>query len=501
MTVDPKHSSDEECAVMQSSEHEKSLTRAAEACMANGRLDEAITAYRQLLSLNPGLADAWYNLGYLHRCRRHFEPAITAYRMALSCHVVRPEEVHLNLAVILSEHLNRVDEAEVELQSALGLNPDFVPALLNLGNLQEDMGQSQQARSSYRNVLEIEPENGRAAGRLAMIDVFEGKAGDAVPVLQAALDAGPPTPDDRAELGFALGHARDALGEYDAAFAALAAANNAMREATPPSFRYDPDTQERLVDDLIRIFPVATTNDPEPATREPVFICGMFRSGSTLAESILASHSRVTAGGEFEFLPALVAEKLQPYPQSLISAGPPFREELRATYLEELAAIHPQHDMITDKRPDNFLHIGLIKTLFPSAKIVHTFRNPLDNILSVYFGNFDQSVSYGNRLDDIAHWYIQYQRLMAHWRMLFGDDIFELDYDRVVANPEASIRPLIAFCGLDWEDACLKRNSVQDAVRTLSSWQVRQPLHSRSSGRWRNYATHLEKVREMMDLA
>ena len=127
MTVDPKHSSDEECAVMQSSEQEKSLTRAAEAFMANGRLDEAITAYRQLLSLNPGLADAWYNLGYLHRCRRHFEPAITAYRMALTCHIARPEEVHLNLAVILSEHLNRVDEAEVELQAALRLNPILFP--------------------------------------------------------------------------------------------------------------------------------------------------------------------------------------------------------------------------------------------------------------------------------------------------------------------------------------------------------------------------------------
>ncbi len=486
---------------MHSAEQERNLSRTAEICMANGRMDEAIAAYQKLVSLNPNLADAWYNLAYLHRCRRHFEPAITAYRMALTCHIARPEEVHLNLAVILSEHLNRVDEAEVELQAALRLNPNFVPALLNLGNLQEDVGQSQQARSSYRKVLEIDPEIGRATGRLAMIDIFEGKAGDAVPVLKAALDAGPPTPDDQAEIGFALGHALDALGEYDDAFAALVAANNTMRQATPPGYRYDPEAHQRLVDDLIRIFPARTPGDANSSSGVPIFICGMFRSGSTLAEAILASHSRVTAGGEFEFLPALVAERLQPYPQTLISPEPDFLAGLRATYLDELAAIHPHYDLITDKRPDNFLHIGLIKTLFPSARIIHTFRNPLDNILSIFFGNFDQSVSYSNDLDNIRHWYGQYLRLMAHWRTLYGDDMFELDYDQLVSSPEATIRPLVAFCGLEWEDACLNRKSTQDTVRTLSSWQVRQPLHSRSSGRWRNYAALLNELSPSMDLS
>ena len=469
--------------------------------MANGRLDEAIAAYLQLVSLNPALPDAWYNLAYLHRCKRQFSSAISAYRKALSNGIERPEEVHLNLAVILSEHLDQVSEARAELETALRLNPRFVPALLNLGNLQEDLGQPDQARSSYQNVLTVEPENGRAIGRIAMIDTFEGKAKDSVPALRAALNARSTTAHDRAEIGFALGHALDALGDYDEAFAALVAANNAMCQATPPGVRYHPEAHQRLVDDLIRAFPVRRAGDTGSSSGVPIFICGMFRSGSTLAETILASHSRVTAGGEFEFLPALVAEKLQPYPQTLVSPDPGFLEDLRATYLGELAAIHPHHDLITDKRPDNFLHIGLIKTLFPSARIVHTFRNPLDNILSVFFGNFDQSVSYSNDLDNIRHWYGQYQRLMAHWRALFGDDMFELDYDHLVSSPEATIRPLVAYCGLEWEDACLNRKSAHDTVRTMSAWQVRQPLHSRSSGRWRHYAAQLNGLNASMDLS
>ena len=469
--------------------------------MANGRLDQAIATYLQLVSLNPNLADAWYNLAYLHRCKRHFSAAISAYRMALSNGIERPEEVHLNVAVILSEHLDQVGEARAELETALRLNPQFVPALLNLGNLQEDLGQPDQARSSYQKLLTIEPENSRAIARIAMIDIFEGKARDSVPDLQSALSARSATAHDRAEIGFALGHALDALGNYDDAFAALIAANNAMRQATPPGFHYDPDAHQRLVDDLISAFPIRRAGDMDSSTGAPIFICGMFRSGSTLAETILAAHSRVTAGGEFEFLPALVAEKLQPYPQTLVSPEPGFLEGLRTTYLGELTAIHPHYDLITDKRPDNFLHIGLIKTLFPSARIVHTFRNALDNILSIFFGNFDQSVSYSNSLDSIRHWYGQYQRLMAHWRTLFGDDMFELDYDQLVSNPEATIRPLVAYCGLEWEGACLNRTSAQDTVRTLSAWQVRQPLHSRSSGRWRNYTVQLNALKASMDLS
>ena len=289
--------------------------------------------------------------------------------------------------------------------------------------------------------------------------------------------AGAPA-QDRADLGFALGAALDRLGAYAAAFEAYAAANAAV------GLRYDRAAQEQFIDRMIAAFPTASTGAGGEA---PVFICGMFRSGSTLAEQILARHSKVTAGGEIDSLPALIAAHLQPYPEAAGAASDAQIAAVRAAYLAEIAG--RADGLLTDKRPDNFLHIGLIKRLFPSAKIVHTRRDPLDNCLSVYF--LHTGFAYAGDLGDIAHYYLQHERLMAHWRALYPDDIHELDYDALVRDPLPAIEGLLRFCGLDWEDNVLRHQDGGSAVRTASNWQVRQPLYRGSSGRWHNYRQHL----------
>ena len=268
-----------------------------------------------------------------------------------------------------------------------------------------------------------------------------------------------------------------------------------LASAPPPGVRYDAGGQEALIVRIIRPFPRPAAATGTDELRTPVFICGMFRSGSTLAEQILARHSRVTAGGELEALPALIQARLQPYPEALATASPATLDGIRDAYLDAVSGLHPNADIVTDKRPDNFLHIGLIKTLFPNAKIVHTRRNALDNILSVYFLHFDHSISYGLDLDDTAHWYKQHLKLMEHWKSLYGDDIHELDYDEVVSDPRPAVEGLLEFCGLEWEEACLAKQPARSPVRTASVWQVRQPLHARSSGRWRNYERHLGRIR------
>jgi hypothetical protein len=333
--------------------------------------------------------------------------------------------------------------------------------------------------------------------------VFEGKAGEAVPRLRALLGK-PLPPEDAAEIGFALGTALDALGHHDPAFEAFRHANEASRaSAPPPGIVYHPAARERLMDALIEAFPApappSAPDRPEPG-EAPIFVCGMFRSGSTLAEQILGRHSRVTPGGELEFLPALVQQRLQPYPQAAASASRETVLDLRRYYLDSLAAIHPGAAVVTDKRPDNFLHIGLIKRMFPGAKIVHTRRHPLDNLLSIYFLHFTHAVDYGLSLTDSAHWYRQYSRLMQHWKSLYPDDIFDFDYDRAVLDPRREVGALLEFCGLDWEDSCLASSATSAAVRTASAWQVRQPLHSRSSGRWRSYERHLGAAKRQLGL-
>ncbi|MFT4956266.1 MAG: cytochrome c-type biogenesis protein CcmH/NrfG [Brevundimonas sp.] len=469
-----------------------------------GRLDEAVAGFEALLALRPELTDVWFDLGRLRRRIGRSDAALDAYDQAIRLGVRGPEEARLNRAVILSEDLHRPDEAEAELNAALKLNPRFAPAWLNLGNLHEDRGRRDPARAAYEQALTLEPGNVLALARLAGVARASGPDDPLIARLRSALKAiGAGSPDERmarADLGFALGRMLDEASAYDEAFAAYAQANRDSRLIPgPPGARYDRAAQEAVVDQLIAAFPDA--GNGEGGDNAPLFICGMFRSGSTLTEQILAAHSRVTPGGELELLPALVSRELQPWPDSLKTLDAGRIAALRGTYLDGLRARLPGADVITDKRPDNFLHVGLIKTLFPAARIIHTRRDPMDNCLSCWFLHLSHAMPWALDLEDAAHWLIQQERLMDHWKSLWPDDIHTLDYDALVAEPEAKVRGLLDFCGLDWEDGCLSFHGLDNAVRTASVWQVREPLYRRASGRWRNYEPHLGPLKAALDRA
>ena len=453
-----------------------------------GRIAEAIAAYRAALALRPALPNAWYNLARLQRQAGHSEAALDSYARALAYGISEPEEVHLNRGVVFADDLARSDSAEAELNRALALNPGYVPALLNLGNLYDDRGDRQKARLAYERALALEPDNPLGLARLAGAADLAGPDDPLLRRIRQAMAARAREPAALADLGFALGSALDRIGAYDEAFAAYAAANAASREASGAS--YDRGAQERFVDRLIAAFARPVERSRGEAGEAPVFICGMFRSGSTLAEQILARHEAVTPGGELGLLPALAAS-LRPYPEAAAAASRETLGGLRSTYLEGLGRIHPGRRLVTDKRPDNFLHIGLIKSIFPEARIVHTRRRPLDNLLSLYFLHLDPAMAYAQDLADAAHWYRQYRRLMAHWQTLYPADIHDVDYDALVADPRPNIEALLAFCGLSWRESCLSFHEAGNAVRTASAAQVREPLYRRSSGRWRNYERHL----------
>jgi tetratricopeptide (TPR) repeat protein len=465
------------------------MLREASRLRTLGQVEEAIAAYERLLAVKPDLPDSWYNLGWLQRKARRFEDALLSYQRALELGVRGPEEVHLNRAVILSDHLHRAEEAVGELDAALTANPAYVPALLNLGNLREDLGDRAGAREAYEGALGADPANELALARLAGVSHASELDQTLAQRLRIAL-AGASSAEQRADLGFALAGLLDAAGAYDPAFEAARSANEASREST--GARYDRSAHEADVDRLIRTFGRPAAGGPETPA---IFIVGLFRSGSTLVEQILGAHSRVTAGGELDLIPALVGQ-IEGYPEALAAAPPTQLDEWRRSYTEGL----PPHagTLLTDKRPDNFLHIGLIKTLFPGAKIVHTRRDPLDNLLSLYFLHLDPGMAYALDLEDAAHWHNEYVRLMAHWKALYPDDIVDVDYDALVRDPKPAIDRLLGFLGLDWEDGLLDFHRGKTAVKTASVWQVRQPLHSRSSGRWRNYRAQLEPVAELL---
>jgi hypothetical protein len=294
----------------------------------------------------------------------------------------------------------------------------------------------------------------------------------------------------RASRGFALARSLDAAGEYAEAFAAATAANRASREAAP-GVRYDRAAYERIIDELIRAFPAAApadaAADEEP---RPLFICGMYRSGSTLTERLLAGHPGVAAGGELEILPPLAKTLFAPFPAGAAHAPAALFAQAAGRYRAELARLFPGAARVTDKRPENFHYLGLIRRLFPRARIVHTTRAALDNCLSIYFLHLDQRVSYALDLADIGHYYRQYRRLMAHWRAVCGEDLLDFNYDDFVRDPQRQARRLFEFCGLAWDDRYLEFTA-GGSVKTASVWQVRKGLYRHASGRARHYAREL----------
>jgi tetratricopeptide (TPR) repeat protein len=477
-----------------------------------GRLPEAIVCYERLLAARPGLPNAWFNLA---RLQRHVgDLALNSYQQALANGIARAEEVHLNRAVIFSDELHQPEAAERELTAALALNATYLPALLNLGNLHEDLGRRDAAREVYERILSLEPRSFDALARYANLTSISAGDHPVLAHLRAAIADTGNSAADRAALGFSLGRALDACGEYDQAFEAYTAANQASR-ASAVGVRYDRAGWERMVDRMIAAFPAAPAGHARAAadtlitsgasagisnsSGAPIFICGMFRSGSTLVEQLLARHPEVTAAGELDLLPGLAPRVLTSFPDTIASAPPALLAESARQYRETLSRIFPGARRITDKRPDNFVLIGLIKSLFPEAKIVHTVRDALDNCLSVFFLHLDHRMSYALDLMDIGHYYRHYLRLMAHWKRLFGPDILDVRYDSLVRGPEAVMRPLLEFLGLAWDERCLQVSANAAAVRTASVWQVREPLYQRSSGRARHYARQLAQLRAYLE--
>lgn len=473
------------------------MVSAAELLQRQQRFAEAATAFQGILKHAPHLATCWYNLGLCQRMTGAFEAALASYQKAIDLGLMGAEEAYLNRAVIYSDALRREGDAARELQRALALNPHYLPALLNAGNLAEDVGRRAAAIDYYQRALTIDPKCWSALSRLGNLARSATEAEGVIPKLRAAIAESGVSVSDRASLGFALGCSLDRTGSFDAAFAAYSQANrDAKRDVVA---YYDRAAAEALHQQIMTTFA-----SPEPISSQvwaPIFICGMFRSGSTLAEQILAGHKRVTPCGELNLIPALVEGGFSPFPSAAAHADASTLATFAEGYVAHIGRVFPALDLATDKSLGNYLHVGLIKRIFPLAKIVHTVRNPLDTALSIYFLHLDPGITYAFDLTDIAHQIRLSRRLMEHWRRLYPNDVIDFDYDAFVAHPRDTAESLTRALGLEWDEECLAFHRRTNAVKTASVWQVREPLYGSSSGRWRNYAAHLERLRaDLVDL-
>ncbi len=303
----------------------------------------------------------------------------------------------------------------------------------------------------------------------------------------------------RVDCWFALGKAWEDIGDYDRAFACFAAGNREKRA----TFHYAIEEDRRFFAAIERhcvSLPSPVAGDPEPV---PIFIVGMPRSGTSLVEQILACHPQVTALGEQEVVRQVIdgpyADKTgRRYPNGIGTADGDLFAELGRQCCRRYRELAPDASYITDKLPHNFLYIGVITRMLPNARIIHCRRQPLDTCLSCYKNDFAMLHRWAYDLSEIGEYWLLYDRLMAHWRRILGESLFEIDYEELVSDLEGAGRRLLAHCGLDWDARCLDFHRCPRPVSTASAVQVRRPLYTSSIGLWRRYAAHLAPLQEVL---
>jgi hypothetical protein len=378
-------------------------------------------------------------------------------------------------------------------ERALAINPDHAEALNNLGNACKVQGRFDEALAYYGRAIAQRPDYAETHFNRSEIKSF--RPGDADLAALELLAAGYDGPANKAVyIHFALAKALEDTGDYVRAFDHLRRGNALKRRQI--------DYHETAVLGLFKrtagVFDgglpgrVRGVGDPSSI---PVFVVGMPRSGSTLIEQILASHPQIHGAGELEHLENAVAmlrggDPALPYPECLPALDGATLRGLAQAYISKLPAVGALR--IVDKSPGNFFRIGLIRLIFPNARIIHTKRHPIDTCVSCFSRLFTSGVSYSYDLSELGRYYRGYTELMAHWRTVLPTDaILDVSYEDVIDDLEGQARRLIDYCGLSWDERCVSFHRTKRTVKTASAVQVRQPLFRGSVQRWRRYEDRL----------
>jgi tetratricopeptide (TPR) repeat protein len=464
--------------------HAKLHNNLGNALVDLGRIDEAVASYTRALELEPDLLKAHSNLGGALRELGKLDDAETSYQRALAIRADSPE-VLTNLGVV-QRLQGRADTAETTLRQALDLNPDAVATLNSLADLCADRGQFSEAEALYRRSAAIQPDSAQAWAGMAALRKMSPE--DAHWIAQAErIATGPLRPRDRAQLHFAIGKYYDDVRDFEPAFSNYRRANEIAKSYSPVHDRRHLESTFAFIANLYdRKWLERSAVRPAGSSR-PIFIVGMPRSGTSLAEQILASHPGVFGAGELAYWKTASLE----VGRAELQAGSGHAELARLAdgYLRTLSGLSADAVRVVDKMPGNFAHLGMIHAALPGARIIHMRRNPLDTCLSIYFQNFHVAHSYAHDLEDLAHYYTEYEGLMQHWRAILPpQSILEVPYEALVTEPEVWSRKMVEFAGMPWDAACLNFHRTSRRVSTFSKWQVRQKISRSSVERWRNYA-------------
>jgi tetratricopeptide (TPR) repeat protein len=490
-------------------------------------VEKAVDCFDRAVAIDANLAIAHFNHGVALEQKGNYSRAIESFRRVVA---IDPDfaEAHARLGNLLLFENDRAG-AFAHLRRAAALRPDSVLALTSQAKILMEEEKVAAAEELVKRAIDLQPRNGYLHGLLGTILMALGRFHDAAVSFDMALalnrrqtaayydlvnikkltEADRPLvaqmelvlkhdklpEDEEATLHFSLGKAYDDLGEYQKAIEHFDQANRVRRRRTS----FNPPWRALVADRVVARF------TPEFYSQHaalgdncevPIFVLGMPRSGTTLVEQILSSHPQVAAGGELTFWGDCVSSFRA---DGAGRVDPAWASKMARDYRSLLGEISATAQRVTDKSPHNFHVLGLIHLVFPCARLIHCRRHPVDTCLSIYFQDFARRMDFACDRDDLLAYYRQYLKLMAHWRgVLPADRFLEVQYEELVADREAMTRRMIAFCGLDWDDACLHSEQNRRPVRTASVWQARQPVYKTSVERWRRYEPWLGSLRELL---
>ncbi len=500
-----------------------------------GQLDIAGGIYQDILAKFPNQPDALNLLGVIRVAQSNARDGIRLISLAVQFRPNDPTVLN-NLGNAYLSERQWLDSIEY-LERAVALKPDFLEALSNLGRAYRHSDQSDESEYCYRKMLERSPNNVMALIGMSRIYQDRGMAEESEELIQKVLKfrggrlqayslfahtrkfkerpseldeiekmiAKLKDGQEKCQLHYAAGKMYDDLKEYDDAFKHYKAGNDLTQ------IEHSHDAFVRLVDRTISVCDKKFFEERKGwgvESDRPIFIVGMPRSGTTLREQIIGSHPDAFGAGELEHI-----KRIQMKIGTLVPEPKPFPENLELLtkegsviagrwYLRALERHSSTAKHVTDKMPHNFLSLGMMAVIFQNAKFIHSKRNPMDTSLSCFMHNFNDAHTYNRDLTNMGLYYRQYVRLMEHFHEVLGDRLYFSSYDDLVADPETEIPKMIEFCGLEWNDACLKFYESKRAVMTPSQWQVRQPIYTRSSDRWKRYEKQLQPLLEALgDLA
>lgn len=466
-----------------------------------GDSNSAVQQFRKSIDIQPNLACAYGDLCLaLNRCGK-IEEAISAGEIAVSLLPENPV-AHYNLAQAY-DAICRYESAIKHYQRAADLFPDHHGIQMSLARAHLGFGNLEQAEVCYRKVIKLYPKDVEPYRQLARLSKFTSPDHEDVKKLKKLLLEPWLSNEDKASLLSALGKVYQDCELYDDAFSYFEQANHIQEQVNV----FDHGVFAEYITSMKQVTTREFISDKSRLgnnSKVPVFIVGVPRSGTSLVEQILSSHNDVFGAGELLWIGKAASSlhaNLQTavhYPGCINGLTKSNISKIAEGYLKHLNTLSGSESRVTDKMPNNFLHLGLIHILFPEAKIIHCRRDPRDTCVSMYTENFpDGGVPFSNNLLKLGAYYSQYERIMEHWRTVIPvHSMLEVNYEDLIFSQESTSRRLLSFIDLPWDEACLTFYQKQRRVDTASDIQVIKPMYSSSIGRWKNYQKHLQPLEQ-----